>query len=199
MNYHVIGIPFSSELYHHGIKGQKWGVRRYQNPDGSLTRLGMAMYGSKQNFENKQKLKEASRERTKSGLAVVSRIGVLPNITAKGREKTKTIMSDYNKKDAKYKSAKEAYSKSSKKKMSKEAMNARNSVAAHQAHVIKQGARLAMTAVNAAAFVSMSKIAADPNTNIGMRAVSGFLAGANAAAMMGNALKFDMNRGKKFN
>ena len=32
-------IP-KSELAHHGILGQKWGVRRYQNPDGSLTPAG---------------------------------------------------------------------------------------------------------------------------------------------------------------
>lgn len=30
----------SDELYHYGIKGQRWGVRRYQNPDGSLTPAG---------------------------------------------------------------------------------------------------------------------------------------------------------------
>lgn len=30
----------TSEVYHHGIKGQKWGVRRYQNSDGTLTELG---------------------------------------------------------------------------------------------------------------------------------------------------------------
>lgn len=35
------------ELYHHGIKGQKWGVRRYQNPDGSLTSEGEEHYGLK--------------------------------------------------------------------------------------------------------------------------------------------------------
>ncbi|MCM1578147.1 MAG: hypothetical protein NC078_05030 [Ruminococcus sp.] len=31
---------YNETLYHHGIKGQKWGVRRYQNPDGSLTPAG---------------------------------------------------------------------------------------------------------------------------------------------------------------
>lgn len=30
----------NDELYHHGIRGQRWGVRRYQNEDGSLTPEG---------------------------------------------------------------------------------------------------------------------------------------------------------------
>jgi hypothetical protein len=30
----------SSDLMHYGVEGQKWGVRRYQNPDGTLTELG---------------------------------------------------------------------------------------------------------------------------------------------------------------
>lgn len=34
----------NEELYHHGVKGMKWGVRRYQNADGSYTNAGKKRY-----------------------------------------------------------------------------------------------------------------------------------------------------------
>ena len=34
------------ELYHHGIQGQRWGIRRFQNEDGTLTEAGKARYNS---------------------------------------------------------------------------------------------------------------------------------------------------------
>lgn len=37
-------LYYSSELYHYGTLGQKWGVRRYQNYDGSLTQAGLERY-----------------------------------------------------------------------------------------------------------------------------------------------------------
>lgn len=42
----------STYLIHHGIKGQKWGVRRYQNPDGSLTSEGLERYGGKKEYKD---------------------------------------------------------------------------------------------------------------------------------------------------
>lgn len=44
----------SAELYHYGVKGQKWGVRRYQYADGTLTPAGKKRYsnGSNSGFAN---------------------------------------------------------------------------------------------------------------------------------------------------
>ena len=58
------------ELYHHGIKGQKWGVRRYQNDDGTYTKEGMKRYGvnefGQMSKEGKKQYKKDVKEEAKS-------------------------------------------------------------------------------------------------------------------------------------
>lgn len=68
-------------LAHHGIKGMKWGIRRFQNPDGTLTAAGKKRYygqdgrlsraGNKFNRAQREKLK-AYKEATRYNVARVN-------------------------------------------------------------------------------------------------------------------------------
>ena len=109
--YYVTNIPYSSELYHHGIKGQKWGVRRFQNPDGSLTAAGERRYGSIENFNAAQKVKAADRANDRNFLKAVARTGLATNITKAQREKTRQAFSDYKNSSKELKEAKKQYKK----------------------------------------------------------------------------------------
>ncbi len=50
------------ELYHHGILGQKWGVRRFQNADGSLTPAGKRRLGKQIKRDTKNLIEETRNE-----------------------------------------------------------------------------------------------------------------------------------------
>lgn len=89
------------DLYHWGIKGMKWGVRRYQNPDGSLTAAGKKRYTNPDEARNistdelRQKVRRLNNEQryidlTKSSGSSVSK-------TADGIERASRIGGDVNK------------------------------------------------------------------------------------------------------
>lgn len=53
-----------NELYHYGIKGMRWGVRRYQNKDGTLTSVGRKRYQSDVRYTGAEKSND--RDHSKS-------------------------------------------------------------------------------------------------------------------------------------
>lgn len=50
-------------LYHHGILGQKWGVRRFQNADGTLTAEGKKRYKSPNSADQKKDIRRINESK----------------------------------------------------------------------------------------------------------------------------------------
>ena len=74
--YYIAGLPYSAELYHHGIKGQKWGIRRFQNADGTLTNAGKSRYGSGSNFSGNSSGKDHTKLKRNLKTAAKVAVGV---------------------------------------------------------------------------------------------------------------------------
>lgn len=69
--FNQIDIDFGNDLEHYGVQGMKWGIRKYQNPDGTLTAEGKKRYG------NVYGLGEAYRKKgSKIGAAIGAGTGV---------------------------------------------------------------------------------------------------------------------------
>lgn len=76
-----------TSLYHYGIPGQKRGVRRYQNPDGSLTEEGKRRYGYTGNVRNPSQKEYAKDRRSR----IKSESEAIRNSKRSNREKAKAL------------------------------------------------------------------------------------------------------------
>lgn len=76
-------LVISEEDYiaHHGIKGQRWGVRRYQNSDGTLTAAGRQRYGlSEDRYTKSQQIQDKRLYGKKAVKRVAKKLGQGENL-----------------------------------------------------------------------------------------------------------------------
>lgn len=76
-----------STISHHGILGMKWGVRRYQNEDGSYTEAGAKRYARQQERSERREMKRAIRETKKDRKQALKNVSQLSDEELEARIK----------------------------------------------------------------------------------------------------------------
>ena len=74
-----------AHLKHHGIKGQKWGVRRFQNKDGSLTAEGRKHYNKGSNINELLGPKDKSYNLDKWGTSPDNNLLIIAGLSGSGK------------------------------------------------------------------------------------------------------------------
>lgn len=90
MNYYVGKDADKIALMHYGVIGMKWGIRKYQNPDGTLTEAGKKRYKTVDNFEKSQRRKQTAK---KVALAV-GKVAVKAALAAAGASALSALIAD---------------------------------------------------------------------------------------------------------
>lgn len=110
--HHTQTCSYEYELYHHGIKGQRWGIRRFQKKDGSLTSAGKKRYYDTPGLSKQRDEMEAAKTRRKESGEVFdkasNRYSYMP--TQKNRKALEDARTTYQTDAAAYQKAKLKYS-----------------------------------------------------------------------------------------
>lgn len=85
---------YGNELYHYGILGQKWGIRRYQNPDGTYTNEGKERKKQDYISVGKKQIKKSTVAKAAVGAVAVTAAAlyvskhpeVIANVIAKAKD-----------------------------------------------------------------------------------------------------------------
>lgn len=149
-------------LAHHGIKGQKWGVRRFQNEDGSLTSAGRQRYGvigsTKAYFQ--QRRQNVNRFYKQTGDYVHDK---MPN------QMTDAERKKYEKADAAYKKAQKEAGRQYREDL-KTGLKDKMRLSDNAKRNLKIGAAVAGTALAAYGAYKFGKWVASENTQFEQRA-----------------------------